>query len=89
MKKYKVLIYNSITLLVSAFALSELMSSLQSIVISSLCIIVVLTFTTAAMITLKNFNYKGFTDIPTWKHIRNLFIYVIAVILGSLCGYLL
>ena len=89
MKKYKVLIYNSITLLIVAFVLALLMSSLQGVIISSLCIIVVLVFTTAAMITLKNFNYKGFTDIPTWKHIRNLFFYVSAVILGSLCGYLL
>lgn len=89
MKKYKILISNSVILFVAMFVLSLIGSTKVFVLSATLSSIIALAIMTASMIALKNFNYKGYTDIPTWKHMRNFIIYATAVGLGGLLGYLL
>lgn len=88
MKKYKVLISNTLLLSVIVFVISLICNSLSVTLTTIISVSVALIVCTAAMIALSKSNFKGYTDIPTWKHLRNLFIYVIATILSGLVGYL-
>lgn len=88
MKKYKVLISNSALLIALILLLSILTKDTATITIIVISVSIALCACTCAMVALSKSNFKGYTNIPTWKHIRNLFIYIASTVLGGILGNL-
>lgn len=82
MRRYGILIFNSIIMFISTFAFAAFMTQTSGIV-AMVCWLIFTIITTASMVSMKN------TSIPTWKHIRNAGIYVASTVLGFLLGGLL
>ena len=87
MKKYKVLIMNCVVLFLVNAAIS-FASRKASVIFMWVCFLF-LVVSTISMIFLKSFGNSSSYTLSTWKNIRNLVLYITAVLLGSMVVYAL